>query len=179
MKNVFSSTQNPSWHPPGTRSIYGGTVIAQSLAAASSTLQSPSFQVHSMHCYFIRRASSDEAIFFYVEATSDGYSFANRTIQARQNGAVVATATVSFTLSRREKQGYLRHFSPIATSAAGGNIKHDIPGSVGDPVEIQSGAEEALESCISRTLNSKTFQLHLKKIDCGLSLPQLLLLFPL
>ncbi len=176
MKNVFRSTQNSSWHPPGARGIYGGTIIAQSLIAASSTLDSKKFHVHSMHCDFTRGGSSDDTVFYHVGTTGDDHSFANRTVQARQNGALIATATVSFTLPPREKQGYLRHCLPIAASALTGGRKHEIPGSVEDPVEIDSGPEEALESCLSSTLNSKSFQFCVKNLSrafrhCTLLIP--------
>lgn len=92
--NLFTNTR-PLWHPPGARGIYGGAVIAQCLAAAQRTVPEY-FTIHSMHCYFVLAGNSEIPILYYVERVRTGKSFATRTVQARQRGAVIFTTTMSF-----------------------------------------------------------------------------------
>ncbi|KAI5291688.1 hypothetical protein KEM52_000098 [Ascosphaera acerosa] len=92
--DVYTNTR-PLWHPPGARGIYGGAVIAQSLAAAQRTV-ADQFYPHSMHCYFVLAGDSELPVIYHVERVRDGRSFATRTVQARQRGRVIFTATMSF-----------------------------------------------------------------------------------
>ena len=91
------------WHPPGARGVFGGAVIAQSLAAACMTVPSIShtnenavFLPHSMHCYFVLAGDSNIPILYHVERVREGRSFLTRTVQARQKGKCIFTTTVSF-----------------------------------------------------------------------------------
>ena len=91
------------WHPPGARGIFGGAVIAQSLAAAQKTIPLPSpsnnnatFLIHSMHCYFVLAGDSTIPILYHVERVREGKSFMTRTVQARQRGKCIFTTTCSF-----------------------------------------------------------------------------------
>jgi len=93
-KNLYTNTR-PLWHPPGARGIFGGAVIAQSLAAAQNTV-AKNLTVHSMHCYFVLAGDSDIPIIYHVENVRSGRSFATRTVQARQRGKVIFTTTISF-----------------------------------------------------------------------------------
>lgn len=81
--------------PPGARGVYGGTVIAQSLASAQKTVPDD-FHPHSCHCYFILAGSGAVPILYHVERVRDGRSFATRTVQARQRGRCIFTTTISF-----------------------------------------------------------------------------------
>ena len=92
--DLFTNTR-PMWHPPGARGIFGGAVIAQTLAAAQKTIPAD-FTVHSMHCYFVLAGNSEIPILYHVERVRSGKSFATRTVQARQRGKVIFTTTMSF-----------------------------------------------------------------------------------
>ncbi|KAL2198444.1 thioesterase-like superfamily-domain-containing protein [Corynascus similis CBS 632.67] len=109
--NIFTNARQP-WHPPGARGIYGGAVIAMCLAAAQRTV-APDFLVHSCHCYFLLAGSSELPILFHVEQVRDGRSFATRTVQARQRGRCIFTATISF----------VRDASPSSSSGGGKTIR--------------------------------------------------------
>ncbi|KAL1302704.1 hypothetical protein AAFC00_003064 [Neodothiora populina] len=98
--NLFTNTR-PLWHPPGARGIYGGCVIAQTLAAAQRTVPD-NFTIHSMHCYFVLAGNAEIPIIYHVERVRDGKSFITRTVQARQKGKPIFTTTMSFV---REKSG--------------------------------------------------------------------------
>ncbi|KAI1486850.1 acyl-CoA thioesterase II [Biscogniauxia mediterranea] len=92
--DIFTNTRE-LWHPPGARGIYGGAVIAQTLAAAQRTVPS-NFVVHSYHCFFVLAGDSTVPILYHVERVREGRSFCTRTVQARQRGACIFTVTCSF-----------------------------------------------------------------------------------
>ncbi|KAF4124484.1 Acyl-CoA thioesterase [Geosmithia morbida] len=92
--DLFTNTRQP-WLPHGARGIYGGAVIAQSLASAQKTVPE-GFLPHSCHCYFLLAGSASVPILFHVERVRDGRSFATRTVQARQRGRCIFTTTISF-----------------------------------------------------------------------------------
>ncbi|KAK6352880.1 hypothetical protein TWF696_004881 [Orbilia brochopaga] len=91
---TFTNTR-PLWRPPNARGIFGGAVIAQSLAAAIRTVPDH-FRVHSMHCYFVLAGDWTIPVIYTVELVRDGRSFATRTVQARQKGRCIFTTTCSF-----------------------------------------------------------------------------------
>ncbi|KAJ6263704.1 Acyl-coenzyme A thioesterase [Drechslerella dactyloides] len=91
---TFTNTR-PLWRPPNARGIFGGAVIAQSLAAAIRTVPDH-FRVHSMHCYFVLAGDWTIPVVYTVELVRDGRSFATRTVQARQQGRCIFTTTCSF-----------------------------------------------------------------------------------
>ncbi|KAH6697525.1 acyl-CoA thioesterase II [Plectosphaerella plurivora] len=114
--DIFTNAR-PAWTPPGARGIFGGLVIAQSLAAAQRTVHSgtelPPFFMHSCHCYFLLAGSSDVPILFHVERVRDGRSFATRTVQARQRGRCIFTVTVSFVREGAGGEKAARHAAPL------------------------------------------------------------------
>ncbi|KAI0125238.1 thioesterase-like superfamily-domain-containing protein [Xylariales sp. AK1849] len=93
--DIFTNTRE-LWHPPGARGIYGGAVIAQTLAAAQRTVPED-FVVHSFHCYFVLAGDASTPILYHVERVREGRSFSTRTVQARQRGRAIFTVTMSFT----------------------------------------------------------------------------------
>lgn len=99
--DIFTNTRE-LWHPPGARGIYGGAVIAQTLAAAQRTVPLD-FVVHSYHCYFVLAGDSTVPILYHVERVRDGKSFCTRTVQARQRGRAIFTVTMSFTKDMGEE----------------------------------------------------------------------------
>ncbi|KAI0897479.1 Thioesterase/thiol ester dehydrase-isomerase [Annulohypoxylon nitens] len=96
--DIFTNTRE-LWHPPGARGIYGGAVIAQTLAAAQRTVPDD-FVVHSYHCFFVLAGDSSIPIVYYVERVREGRSFCTRTVQARQRGHAIFTVTCSFMRER-------------------------------------------------------------------------------
>ncbi|KAG6014822.1 hypothetical protein E4U43_006075, partial [Claviceps pusilla] len=108
-QDIFTNTRK-AWTPSGARGIYGGTVIAQCLAAAQKTVEDD-FVPHSCHCYFLLAGSSGLPILMHVERVRDGRSFATRTVQARQRGRCIFTMTVSFVRSRDDDGSHGSHGS--------------------------------------------------------------------
>lgn len=78
----------------GGKSVFGGQVLAQALAAAGQTVQSAS--AHSLHGYFLRAGDMSAPIFFEVERIRDGQYFTARRVQAIQFAQPIFSAIISF-----------------------------------------------------------------------------------
>jgi len=83
-----------SYRPPWGR-IFGGQVLAQSLVAATRTVD-VSRPVHSLHAYFLRAGDPAVPITFDVERLRDGRSFSARRTQAIQRGKPILSMISSF-----------------------------------------------------------------------------------
>lgn len=81
--------------------IFGGQVAAQSLVAASRTVEG--LPAHSLHGYFLRPGDPDVPVVFTVDRLRDGASFVTRNVVARQRGRAIFNMSVSF---QREEAGY-------------------------------------------------------------------------
>jgi acyl-CoA thioesterase-2 len=75
--------------------IFGGQILAQSVVAASSTVEAPA-ALHSLHAYFMRAGRPKEQTRFTVDVLRDGRSYGTRRVDAVQDGQVIATAIMSF-----------------------------------------------------------------------------------
>ena len=84
-------------HKTPWKRVYGGQVLAQSLAAAYSTVPNDRF-VHSMHGYFILAGDVERPIVYKVDKTRDGGSFTTRRVEAIQHGQAIFVAAFSFQL---------------------------------------------------------------------------------
>ena len=93
------------WRPKNARGIFGGAVIAQSLAAASRTVPE-GYYIHSLHSYFVLRGDETRPVVYHVERVRDGKSYITRTVQARQRNKAIFTVTCSF---QRPEHSSLRH----------------------------------------------------------------------
>ncbi|KAI1451949.1 Thioesterase/thiol ester dehydrase-isomerase [Annulohypoxylon moriforme] len=113
--DIFTNTRE-LWHPPGARGIYGGAVIAQTLAAAQRTVPAD-FVVHSYHCFFVLAGDSSIPIVYYVERVREGRSFCTRTVQARQRGHAIFTVTCSFVRERSGGEKTVEHSTPMPRAA--------------------------------------------------------------
>jgi acyl-CoA thioesterase-2 len=75
--------------------VYGGQVLAQSLVAATRTVESARI-AHSLHGYFLRAGDITLPITFSVDRLRDGRSFSTRRVQAYQNGEPIFSMIASF-----------------------------------------------------------------------------------
>ena len=112
------------WHPPGARGVYGGAVVAQSLAAAFMTVPPPSpenkmavFLPHSVHCYFVLAGDSNVPILYHVERVRESRSFLTRTVQAKQKGKCIFTTTISFMKEGSGGQETIQHGWDLPSNA--------------------------------------------------------------
>lgn len=85
----------------GFRALFGGQLLAQSLAAAIKTLpnnQDDEYQPHSLHAYFLLPGNVTDVITYQVEVLRDGRSFVMRQVKAIQSEKVIFTLICSFQL---------------------------------------------------------------------------------
>lgn len=95
--------------PEQTRGrVFGGQVMAQSLVAASHSVDSDRF-LHSMHCYFIRPGDSAQPLHITVDHHRDGRSFSVRHVEVTQHDEVILSLTCSF----QTPADGLEHYEPM------------------------------------------------------------------
>jgi acyl-CoA thioesterase len=84
---------------PAGKRLFGGQLLAHSLAAASESLPDVDGSAKlptSLHLQFLRGGTAGEAIEYDVERTYDGRTGAVRRVLARQSDRILTAATVSF-----------------------------------------------------------------------------------
>ncbi len=102
-KNLWRGTS-----PDSSRyRVFGGQVIAQSLVAATRTVENR--KVHSLHGYFMLGGDPTIPILYEVERIREGRSFVTRRVRAIQNGEAIFAMMASF---HQEEQG-LEHQLPM------------------------------------------------------------------
>ena len=86
-----------SWagSPGEPRRIFGGQLFAQSLVAATGTVD-PARAAHSVHGYFVRPALTTKPIVFEVAELADSGSASYRQVLALQDGEPVASCSAAF-----------------------------------------------------------------------------------
>ena len=67
-----------------------------------------------MHCYFVLAGDSRIPVVYHVEHVREGRSFATRTVQARQHGKCIFTATMSFMREGSGGHEVVEHTIPMA-----------------------------------------------------------------
>ena len=75
--------------------MYGGQLLAQSLAAAARTVADDR-QAHSLHAYFLAPGDISSTVDLVVERVRDGRSFSSRSVSARQGARELFRMVVSF-----------------------------------------------------------------------------------
>ena len=76
--------------------LYGGQIVAQSLRAATLSVDIE-LEPHSIRAYFIRRGDASEPVRYEVDRIRNGRSFATRRVVARQAvGAILDRDRVLF-----------------------------------------------------------------------------------
>lgn len=82
----------------GTSRVFGGQVLAQSIIAASRTVDEGT--IHSLHSYFLRAGDAKAPIVYDVDRNRDGRSFKSRRVVAIQHGRPIFTLAASFQLEQ-------------------------------------------------------------------------------
>lgn len=75
--------------------LYGGQIVAQSLRAATLTVD-PAYRLHSLHAYFIRLGDAAEPIRLEVDRIRNGRTFLTRRVVARQSVGAILNLAASF-----------------------------------------------------------------------------------
>ncbi len=79
----------------GSRAVFGGQVLGQSLRAAVKTVDENRLP-HSMHAYFILPGDIKAPIIYDVDRIRDGGSFTTRRVIAIQHGRAIFNMSASF-----------------------------------------------------------------------------------
>src|SRR6478736_1258197 len=95
-------------HFMGSRNVFGGQVLAQSLHAATATV-AEGRRPHSLHSYFILPGNYSLPIEYEVERVRDGGSFSTRRVVAFQEGRRIFVTSISY---QSEETG-LSHQKPM------------------------------------------------------------------
>lgn len=82
----------------GTPRVFGGQVLAQSVIAATRTVDEGT--IHSLHAYFLRAGDASSPIVYDVDRNRDGRSFKSRRVVAIQHGRPIFTMAASFQLDQ-------------------------------------------------------------------------------
>src|SRR5438046_4352477 len=80
----------------GGKSVFGGQVVGQALAAATRTVEGRG--PHSLHAYFLLPGDMAAPIVYEVDRIRDGRSFTGRRVQAIQHGQPILSMLASFYL---------------------------------------------------------------------------------
>jgi acyl-CoA thioesterase-2 len=89
--DLFVGT-HPSKNPPRT---FGGQLMAQSLVASTRTVR-PDCPPAALTVHFIAGGDPDENIEFHIVRLRDERRFANRRVDAMQDGKLLASAMISY-----------------------------------------------------------------------------------
>lgn len=84
----------PASGPEGKRA-FGGQFMAQSLAAASRSVDADKLPT-TMHLQFLRGGEAGDGVDYSVHRVYDGRTTAARRVEARQDGRLLTVASVSF-----------------------------------------------------------------------------------
>ena len=93
----------------GFRALFGGQVMAQSLASALKTLPEGDWHAHSFHVYFMLAGTVKDPLEFEVDRLRDGRTFCTRQVKAIQNGRPILTMICSF---QQPEEGF-EHQAPM------------------------------------------------------------------
>ncbi|MEM7104035.1 MAG: acyl-CoA thioesterase II [Bacteroidota bacterium] len=83
----------------GSKRVFGGQVLAQSLQACTATVGSDRL-CHSLHAYFILAGDVNAPIVFNVDRIRDGRSFTTRRAVAIQHGRPIFNMAASYQLDQ-------------------------------------------------------------------------------
>ncbi|RRN04789.1 acyl-CoA thioesterase II [Bibersteinia trehalosi] len=86
----------------GLPQVFGGQVLAQSLAAAMAVVSEERW-LHSCHAYFLRAGSAKLPIVYETELLHEGNSFTAASVTAKQEGETLLRVTASFHI---DEQGF-------------------------------------------------------------------------
>jgi len=93
--------------------VYGGLLVAQTLAAAQTTVPKDRPAI-SLHCRFLRPGDPSRPIRYHVTSDMDGSRFAHRRVVAEQGEKLILTSSMAF---QRPETG-LQHSLPMPQAEA-------------------------------------------------------------
>lgn len=96
--DLYRSPSDVLWQPPAGRAVYGGQIAACAVRASALSLRDAeaSFQLASLHSYFLLPGDHHVPILYRVSRLRDGKSFATRSVVATQHGKAIFSAEMQF-----------------------------------------------------------------------------------
>ncbi|CAB4254901.1 similar to Saccharomyces cerevisiae YJR019C TES1 Peroxisomal acyl-CoA thioesterase likely to be involved in fatty acid oxidation rather than fatty acid synthesis [Maudiozyma barnettii] len=88
--------------PVGSKSTFGGTLVAQSLLASMNTVPR-NFIPSSLHCYFISGGHPEQMITYDVESLREGRNFIHKEVRAYQNQKLIFQSMILFAAGRHDE----------------------------------------------------------------------------
>src|SRR5262245_8828552 len=92
------------------RRMFGGELLAQTIAAAGRTIESR--LCHALHVHFLRAGDPRQPIEYRVRRVRDGRRFALRAVAAWQDEREILSATASFVAESTEPGGFQHERMP-------------------------------------------------------------------
>ncbi|SMN20778.1 similar to Saccharomyces cerevisiae YJR019C TES1 Peroxisomal acyl-CoA thioesterase likely to be involved in fatty acid oxidation rather than fatty acid synthesis [Maudiozyma saulgeensis] len=94
-------TRNLPVAPVGSKSTFGGTLVAQSLLASMNTVPR-NFIPSSLHCYFISGGHPEQMITYDVESLREGRNFIHKEVRAYQDQKLIFQSMILFASGRND-----------------------------------------------------------------------------
>ncbi len=123
----------------GTKSVYGGQIVAQTLRAAQLTVDNNK-KVHSLPAYFLRRGNYKLPISFMVDIIRNGRSFTARRVTAIQQNEPIFIIATSF------------HIDEIGLEYQQAMLEIPGPDMLKSIAEYGSGEQKQLPEALNRLL---------------------------
>lgn len=92
--------------------VFGGLLVSQAVSAANATVPG-TFQVFSSQSSFLSPANAREKVFYRVDRTFDGRSYATRVVRATQSDTCIYAAIISYQAINGNGSNVLQYGSPL------------------------------------------------------------------
>ncbi|MCK3654364.1 hypothetical protein A4G19_00840 [Pasteurellaceae bacterium Macca] len=134
----------------GWPQVFGGHVVAQSLAAAMAVVE-PDRTLHSCHSYFLRPGDTQFPIIYETEILREGRSFSTVAVRAKQNGNLIYQVMSSF---HTEEESFEHQVAMPDLP--------DVAQSVSENAWIKATAEKWSEPLKSKWSQERAFEVQLQ-----------------
>ncbi|MFQ3667078.1 MAG: acyl-CoA thioesterase II [Sphingomonadaceae bacterium] len=133
--------------------LFGGQVLAQSLAAATQTAPDDR-PVHSLHGYFLRAGQADKPVLYQVDRTRDGGRFSTRRVTAIQDGQPIFHMELGF---HAPEEGF-DHQRPVPEGVPPPEALKDLP-------QLAASFADRLPEFIRRRWTEPNQRVEMKPVD--------------
>ena len=101
---IFERLSDTTWRgaPRGGGTVMGSVMICQSLRAMAEVF--PNKFAHSFHVQFVGRGTSDKAVDYELEVTSDAKSTSTAVVRAYQDGSPLAVMSISAAVAPKSEK---------------------------------------------------------------------------
>lgn len=130
----------------GLPQVFGGQVVAQSLAAAMQVVDAER-ELHSCHSYFLRAGDATHPIIYETDILREGNSFTVVSVNAKQHNEIICRVMTSF---QRDESGFEHQITmPEAGNAetfhSENELIHNLAAMLPPPLREKFQAERAFD----------------------------------